>query len=205
MRRIDPLPPSELLTMFHQQDPTNELATLVGSIDAASSRDVQVSPFPSHALETINDSCGDLEFSHLLHTYPVAHPKWGNKASRKALEAAWKEIFGTRISENQQKDLTVTTIERNADGNEQRAVVTLQFNKNFGKDTTITVPCGSSRFYDINSPDAYVFTQSAKKCFGSMMNQHQSRDLLLIGATGEGKSAAANYFAKTLGESFSLS
>ena len=62
VRRIDPLPPSELLTMFHQQDLTTKLATLVGSIDDASSRDFQVSPFPSHALETINDSCGDIEF-----------------------------------------------------------------------------------------------------------------------------------------------
>lgn len=216
IRRVDPLPSSELLTTFmphksgkhyHDMKTVSKLATLVGSMDAASSRDIQVRPFPSHALKGLHSSLDDIDFLKLSRIYPVVHSEWGNEASRKALKAAFQETFTPRLPEKEQKRIIVKNIERTTTSNERQANVTVQRDQNMDleKDSIISVPCGSAELYSSMEQVGdkpfmnYIVTKNEEEVFATMIEHHQSRDLLLFGPSGEGKSAAANYFARRLG------
>lgn len=204
IRRVDPLPSSELLPILNNRHPmsnnTSSIATLVGVMNEAASQNIQVRPFPVHAL-TSKDNVNDLQFSELLQLYAAAHSDWGNEASQKALETAWSEtMHGTDFSTNE--DFVVETVEKRKSISEQVAVVELQNISNYYSDQkiSITVPCGSQALQDIDdSPQPYVLTTSMQGVFASMIRHHQSRDLLLVSSSGEGKSATANYFSRRLG------
>jgi len=94
IRRVDPMPSHELLPVLRNQHPndTTSIATLAGIMDEAASENIQVRPFPVHALTATKDT-DNLQFSELLQMYAAAHPEWGNEASQKALETAWNETM----------------------------------------------------------------------------------------------------------------
>jgi MoxR-like ATPase len=208
IRRIDPLPSSEILSLLEQNDHNHDhdhitaLATLAGTIDTVASQNVQVRPFPVHMATTTKTS--GLGIAEILNIYAVAHSKWGNEASQKALTTAWNKAMGSSKSTTPNR-LVVERIDRLKKDGGQMASVTISSigDDDPDKKLMFTVPCGDAMQQEHEESgrggDQYVLTTSMQDVFASMVQQHQSHDILLISPAGEGKSAMANYFARRLG------